>query len=313
MAMDISDILHQLEHFKQGVFPRQALREAIARREAITPALLDVFRHPEDTLNRLIGDEEYMLPIYALFLLAQFRETQAYPLIVDFFSLPGEQVVDVTGDVVTEDLARILASVSGGDTSLMHRLAENPQVSEWTRGAALDALVTLVAAGDLPREEAVEYYRSLFNTFPRTPGLLWSLLISSCCDIYPEEVLPEIRQAFRDKLPEEEIAGFDWVEEVMQRGKGAVLADLRANRHNQLVGDTIRELEWWAAFKPPQPQSRTPFKAPQQPAKSPPPKLQSSQAGPFFPGPQRSLLVRQRQEVQAVPLAQGPEQMKRRP
>ena len=59
-----------------------------------------------------------MAHIYAMFLLAQFREKRAYPLIVDFFSAPGDIAAEATGDVVTEYLSRILASVCGGDVSL---------------------------------------------------------------------------------------------------------------------------------------------------------------------------------------------------
>ena len=38
-------------------------------------------------------------------------------LLVRIFSWPGEFPFDLAGDVVTEDLRRILASVSGGDIS----------------------------------------------------------------------------------------------------------------------------------------------------------------------------------------------------
>ena len=45
-----------------------------------------------------------MAHIYAMYLLAQFREPRAYPLIVEFFSIPGDIALDTTGDVATEDL-----------------------------------------------------------------------------------------------------------------------------------------------------------------------------------------------------------------
>ena len=44
-----------------------------------------------------------MAHIYAMYLLAQFREPRAYPLIVEFFSIPGDIALDTTGDVATEE------------------------------------------------------------------------------------------------------------------------------------------------------------------------------------------------------------------
>ncbi len=68
-----------------------------------------------------------MIHIYALYELALFRETRAYPLPVRIFSRPGEFPFELAGDVVTEDLGRILASVSGGDASAIVALIENEQ------------------------------------------------------------------------------------------------------------------------------------------------------------------------------------------
>ncbi len=43
-----------------------------------------------------------------------------------FFSHPGELSLDLTGDVVTENLDSMLASVSCGDYRLIKTLIENP-------------------------------------------------------------------------------------------------------------------------------------------------------------------------------------------
>ena len=111
--MQIDDILSQFDH-SIGRFPRTAVREAVARREDLTPALLGVL---EDAARdpRPFASEDRMVHIFAMYLLAQFRETRAYPLLVKIFSAPAESIHDLAGDVVTEGLGSILASVSGGD------------------------------------------------------------------------------------------------------------------------------------------------------------------------------------------------------
>ena len=64
----------------------------------------------------------------------------AYEPIVQFFSHPGDLSLDLTGDVVTENLDSMLASVSCGDDRLIKTLIENPEVNEWVRGSGVRSL-----------------------------------------------------------------------------------------------------------------------------------------------------------------------------
>jgi len=62
---------------------------AVARREEITPELLRIL---DDTVKRaaeLGAEVDYMAQLYATFLLAQFREVRAYPLVARFALLPS--------------------------------------------------------------------------------------------------------------------------------------------------------------------------------------------------------------------------------
>ena len=81
--MELAEIIAELENYTEK-FPRQALEEAISQREAITPLLLAALEKWQDNLEELLELPDYFLHIYALFLLAQFKETQAYPLIIKF-------------------------------------------------------------------------------------------------------------------------------------------------------------------------------------------------------------------------------------
>jgi hypothetical protein len=130
--MDIPEILKQLE-VNEGTFPREAVAQASTQREAMTPELLRILEYAHQNIEDIAERPDYFAHIYAMYLLAQFRERRAYPLIFDFFSVHGDIAVDTTGDVATEDLGRILASVSCGDTSLMTSLVENEQVRRSSR------------------------------------------------------------------------------------------------------------------------------------------------------------------------------------
>lgn len=259
--METQEILKELE-FYNGSFPRRALEEAIARRDEIIPALLEYIDKAEQNAEDLLEQENYMAHIYAMYLLAQFREKRAYPLIVRFFSLPGELTLELTGDVVTEDLGRILASVSCGDPSLMIELVENEQANEYVRSAALRGLLTLAACGERSREEIMSIYKSFFTErLARRPSFVWSNLVSYATDLYPEEVYDDIKQVFEEELVDSSVIDLEWVDEHLTFGKEHTLAILR--EENKLIEDTIGEIEWWAGFR--EPDRRL---APQEPAVS---------------------------------------------
>ena len=250
---DVQAILAQLER-NDGRFPREAVCAAISCRDEIIPEFLRILERTVDNLEELAGDTDYFAPIYAMFLLAQFRENRAYPVLVRLFSVPGEAVMDLAGHVVTESLGRILASVSLGDMRGMAALVENRQANEYVRSAALRGMVTLVAAGEKTREEVMDYFASLFHgRLAREPDYVWYALARRSVDLYPGEVYREITQAFEEGLIEPFMFCQQDVEDAYALGREEALSRLPGNPDYRLITDTVTEMEWWACF----PQNRT--------------------------------------------------------
>ena len=131
--METAEILHQFER-ATGKFARAAVEAAVARREEVTPHLLRILEETVDRAAQLDDWGDYMAHLYVMFLLAQFRETRAYPLVVRFASLPGDLLDSLCGDFITEDLGQVLASVCGGDIAGIQSVIENEDADEW-RGA----------------------------------------------------------------------------------------------------------------------------------------------------------------------------------
>jgi Protein of unknown function (DUF1186) len=240
-AMDVQEILEQFAT-NTGTFPREAVAQAIAQREAITPELLRVLVEAQHNIEDL-PESDSMAHIYAMYLLAQFREPRAYPLIVEFFSIPGDIALDTTGDVATEDLGRILASVSCGDIRLMTALVENEHANEYVRVAALRGLVTLVAYGEQTRDGIVAYLQRLFRGgLARDVSFVWYGLVSASNDLYPEELYADIKHAYDDELIEPGFIGLDDIDETLKRGKERVLDELHHNQRYSLITDAITEM-----------------------------------------------------------------------
>jgi len=251
--MEITEILRQFER-ATGRFARTAVEAAVARREEITPELLCILEDAVDRAVELDAEGDYMAHLYAMFLLAQFRETRAYPLVVRFASLPGDLLDSLCGDFITQDLGQVLASVCGGELEGIQSLIENAGSDEWARGAALGSLVTLVAAGQKSRDEMVSYFASLFRgRLVRQWSHVWDVLVSCSSDLYPAELLDDIERAYEDGLVDPRYIGFDDVKRDLAMGKDQVLARLADDPHRRLVEDTVKEMGWWACFRDVQP------------------------------------------------------------
>ena len=246
--MDAIEIVDRLRTYRENAgFPREIVQEAIAKQSEVTPLLLQALEEAAADVEAIGPDD--ILHIYAMYLLAQFREVRAYPILIKFFSASGEAAADSVGDLLTEDLCRILASVCGGDLGPIQALAENEEVDEFVRSAALEALVVVVAAEMHPRSVVLEYFNGLFaGGLKREPGFVWSGLVLSCCDLNSRDWLKQIEQAYEDELVDETVLTFEEVEESAEPSVEETLQTLRGEL--TLIFDTVAEMEWWDCFKP---------------------------------------------------------------
>jgi hypothetical protein len=246
--METAEILRQFER-ATGKFARAAVEAAVAHREEVTPHLLRILEDTVDRAAELGAEGDYMAHLYAMFLLAQFREMRAYPLMVRFASLPGDVQYSLCGDFITEGLGPV-ASVCGGDIEGIQSVIENENADEWARGSALSGLVTLVAAGQKSRDEIVSYFVHLFRgKLARKWSHVWDSLVSDSCDLCPAELVDDIERAYEEGLVDPGFVHFDDVKRAIALGKDRALARLADNPHRHLVDDTVKEMGWWECFR----------------------------------------------------------------
>lgn len=80
-----------------------------------------------------------------------------------------------------------------------------------------------------------------------TFGMAWLVAV----DLYPEEVLEDIGQAYEEDLVDEGCIDLEWIGETLALGKERVLENLRGNRRHRFIGNAVSEMEWWACFDTP--------------------------------------------------------------
>jgi len=162
----------------------EALQAAARLRSELTPRLIGELEewaaNPEAAL-----EEDASLGVHALYLLAQWRETSAWPSFRKVFSLPGQTPHELTGEVITVNGAVLLASVAGERHSELREMFEEEAIEEFCRGTALEALACLVAWGERPRAELIAYLSELLTgRLQASPkNFAWTSLVDFVCSI----------------------------------------------------------------------------------------------------------------------------------
>src|SRR5215210_7989767 len=226
--------------------PLEALGSAEAHRGVLVQPLLEVLDR-RVTDPDTASDEEAQLFCYALYLLAKWRETRAYPLVIRWLSLSEAASRGLSGDVLPQDGARIVAAVCDGDLEPIKRLVLNRDADEFSRGIAVGALALLAVWAEIPLDIIVDYFVWLAREgLEREPSYVWSTLAVESADIEALAVFPELRLAFDQGLIDPLTIGRSELDDVESSPRGALLGTMR-ERHPP-IDDVATATSWWAPF-----------------------------------------------------------------
>lgn len=226
--------------------PLAALESADFHRAVLVEPLLQAI---ERGLANPTGlpEEDGMLFSYATYLLAKWRETRAYPLIIRWLSLPGEDAFEIGGDTVTQAGARFLASTFDGNFEPLKSLILNRQANEYCRGQAIESMALLAAWGETPRETVEEYFLLLASeALEREPGQVWNNLALSAVNIEALRTFSELRRAYEEGLIEEGFMSSDELDEVEAGPREKWIEEYR-EAHPPIL-DVAEETSWWQCF-----------------------------------------------------------------
>lgn len=251
MTVEVTQILENIE-YNTGSFPRKAVEAAMEMRETIAPELLRVLEGTVDRAGEIVAEDKdgaYFAHRYAMYLLAQFRETRTYPLVVRFARLEEDLLDALAGEFVTEDLCRVLASVCNGDTGPIEELVEDESANEYVRSAGLRSLLVLVAEGEKGRDEVTAYFKSLFEgRLERSHSHAGDSLVACAVRLHPGEVSDHITTAFEEGLVDPGFISPRNVEKALKKDKDSVLEDLFQFERG-FIENVVDDMAWWACFE----------------------------------------------------------------
>lgn len=245
--MEKVDIKKILEDFASSLpeVREKAVADVLERREEAVPGLLEILEKvlavPEGAAV-MLADWAWFLAAY---LLAQFREKRALPLLLRQFTLPPAHVERLFRDILSEDLPRLLATLCEDDPAPLRELAENRSAHESVRASALWGYTILASLGTVPAEEAHDYLEELFQgRLERRPSHVWTSLVAAAAALHAKDLKPEILKAYHEELAD---PGAYSLREILKEW-GRTAEESRkslAEESGGLIRDVWDEMEYW--------------------------------------------------------------------
>ncbi len=250
-----------------GELPREALLAASEQRSELIPRLLDYLEGVAGQGNEIPEGQRVDLVFFAFYLLAQFRESKALPVMLQIVSASPRTVNRLLGYVVSESLGRILASVMAGEENSesdtgngcnvesLKQVIENTAVHPCVRSSCLTCLTILVFHGLLPRKVLVSYFEQLFDgglEQQRSP--VWDGLVSNCFIAGAVELEAPVLDVFDRGLLNDSFMGRERLSTMLQEHPGEVR--FPSYESFALIDDCVAELQGWASFNSSRPQEK---------------------------------------------------------
>ena len=227
--------------------PVDTIQEVREHRDLMVPRLIELLR--EVTSAARDGDiRDGNAHFFAIFLLTEFKAKEAFPAILEVFSLPGDLPFDLFDDAVTSTFARILAQFAGDRPELLDTLIADRQLNEFVRWEAAQCYLYLVRDGRLQRDEAVlRLQNHLRRTIEKGDEEIIGGLICVLNSFLPKEAIEDIEEAYRLGLVESVLIDIQDVERSIAEGEAWFRKELE-HCPDTGIPDTIEELRHWAAF-----------------------------------------------------------------
>jgi hypothetical protein len=244
-------IIEILDSFKiyDGIYKREQIDAAVMLKPLIIPHLIKILENVLADPEKYVENENLYDHIYAVMLLGHFREPGAHKVIIDLFSLPDDLPDKLFGDIKTSNLPVILINTCGGSIEFIQAMILNRKADDYCRVSACQALAYAVVEGYVSRERAVAFFKTLF-TGQEADAIsdFWGFLSGYVCDLYPEESMDVIRQAYDNELIMPGLISYNAFENALKLGKDKCLEKLKMDLERDRLDDIHARMSWWACF-----------------------------------------------------------------
>jgi len=247
LRMDIDSALPEIDAPFNGQLPVDAIRAVQAHPAECIPRLIEIIRQATARVQageKLPGNGQ----LIAAYLLTEFQATEALPALVEAISLPEDQVDELFGDMIAEDLCRMLTVLDADNLKVTDRLIADFKICPPVRNAAAYCYLLRARDGRLSRgevlrrispylksalkardDEAIEYFFGFFEDCGETE------FFEEIYKAYVARIATEaaLNQALDQALTNDDGARFErYIQRLPPAG----------------IKDTVQEMSEWACY-----------------------------------------------------------------
>jgi hypothetical protein len=243
----VVDVIEELRnHFDQSpsVYPREIVERIVQQKDYVTPKLLELLEKFATHTSRHLSKTEEQCGIIALFVLAEFRESKAFPLVLHLCKLPSDTIEFYLGDMISESIPEHLATTYNGDLKSICDIVTNLYYSRLARASVLRTIVMLYKHNIISRKEIVTVFASFFDALYDDFTYVPSALVSCCCDIHATELLGQINEYVTNNIVEFDYIDPEFIAERLSLSRKEALEKMQTDSEYKIFTNIHDEMKW---------------------------------------------------------------------
>lgn len=221
-------------------FNYDAVNKARENKGVINEYLLDEL---EKIVNG-INEDNVDVPIfvdYALFLLAEFREKKACPLLVKLLSFTFLDYYNSVGSGIMDSIPALLASVYDGNINAINKIIENKEIDDFSRDRVLVFYQYLYENDMISKDEVISYLRKIIKLYNYEGDYIYNTILGLIINLHLIEMVEDVKVLFDEYVIDPHIRG----------GYMEFIDDLfNYDRVDEIdkIESVEKSMEWWAYF-----------------------------------------------------------------
>ena len=230
---DISTYIQQISRW-QDEFPENALAHLVDREEESKPHLRDLLE--KTLLHYKEIPEDFVGHIFAIYLLAQFRDPAGFALALQFLELPEAYLNGFFHDLLQQSYPAVIASCYTGDPKRLWAVITSANSCYLAKVVALVAASILVNRKALPRADFAQFLLGYVEGLVvQKNSQMLAVIAQEVADIHLGELYNTIKGLYNDSLIDEQQYSLSLFETIMQ-------SDYTNPRKFFLIDDIFEEL-----------------------------------------------------------------------
>lgn len=162
MKRDIEGIFKSIEYYDES-FPEDKIKELINRHDESRKFLVKYIKDFKKHIFEHLNEDDYVGHIYAVIILAQFKEKSLCQIFLELLDLPGTRVFELFDVIIPEYAGRIIASVYDNNTDNILKVLNNKKANQYAKSVVIQALKVLCINKELTKEQLEDFLISLLN------------------------------------------------------------------------------------------------------------------------------------------------------